>query len=335
MVFAGGSGADLNGYALFALALILSLTAVYALLKGGARAFNMSGKISVCASLALFLPLAVAGIVRGGAFTGTDFSCLAGGAVWADALGQALLSLSLAAGVMPAFARMQPDAFSPVKTALKITLANFAGCLLAALSTLPFITFIPRTVGVSCGISVYNQVIYALFGGFYARAAGFLIFGALTLVAVHSLASLSLPAVSRSVTGRGAIIFVALAALLSPLFLLNGMEALAACDRAACTVNAVLIAAAECLFFASQRHIRGVIGFFVRFICPVACFPLALFSLCTARFGEFSVLAVCCSVGCFCAVLLAAAAPRFLPIGKNYDNSRQISQKGLQFIIIV
>lgn len=58
------------------------------------------------------------------------------GGMWLSALGQALLSLSVAAGVMPAFAREMPKSLSPVRGAAAITAFNFCGSLLAAVSTL-------------------------------------------------------------------------------------------------------------------------------------------------------------------------------------------------------
>lgn len=297
----------------FIAAAVLVTAVVFVLLRGGQRALSFSGRLSVALSLALFSFLAIKGIARGGAFSSLDFSSLAGGAIWADALGQALLALSLAAGVMPSFARAQRGKFSAPRTAFIIIAANFSGCLCALFATLPFVTYFPETGGVNCALTVYPQVISAVIKNpAAARVFGAFVYAVLTVVAVHSLASLATPAVTLAAKKFKAApaIFCLFSALLMPLFLSDGMSVLSACDRAACSVSAILIAFVECLFFASQRDIRGVNALILRFICPLSCGALALFSLCSARFNCFTPLAAACAFLSLIAVWACGPLPR-------------------------
>lgn len=248
---------------LFAAALFAVLGAVYALIKGSPRTLSVSGKLSVTLSLALFCSLAVAGLMRGGAFSTFDFSRLARGDIWLDAIGQALLALSLAAGVMPSYAKTLPEGSSSAVAGLKIVIANFIGCMLATLSVLPFSVTFSRTVGVTCAINAYSQVVFALFsGGAGARVFGFVLFAILTVVAVHSLSSLAFPALSYATDKIrcAPLVFCIAAACLAPIFTIDNMLVLSICDKIACSVNAVAIAVAEGLFFLSQRHIKGAIA---------------------------------------------------------------------------
>ncbi|MDE6557640.1 MAG: hypothetical protein K2K39_00885 [Clostridia bacterium] len=252
--------AESGGVYLFVFALIFVLVAAYALLKGGAKALSLSGKVSVILSLALFSSLSIAGLIRGGAFSSFNAAAIKGGAIWADALGQSLLALSLAAGVMPSYAKTLPKPFSVPFSALKIVVANFIMCVLTTLSILPFYSFLSATVGVTCALNAYSQVIFSLFKSAAAvRIFGAALFGVLTVVAVHSLASLAYPAVSRlSFNFRLApLVFCVLAACLAPLFTLGDMRVLSACDKIACSVNAVALAVAESLFFALTAAYKG------------------------------------------------------------------------------
>lgn len=297
----------------FIVAAALVAAVVLILLSRGQRALALSGRLSVGLSLVLFCYLAVNGMVRGGAFSSLDFSALLSGSIWADALGQALLALSLAAGVMPSFARAQGADFSVPRTAFIIMAANFAGCLLALFSTLPFVSQFPQTDGINCALTVYPQVVASVAKSqVAARVFGTLVYAVLTAVAVHSLASLATPAITlaRAKIKYAPAIFCVVSALLLPLFSSFELQVLSACDRAACSVSAILIAFAECLFFASQRDIRGANKLFMRFLCPLACGSLALFSLCSARFGCFAPFAAACAFVALAAVWGCGALPQ-------------------------
>lgn len=269
-VFGGLCGGDFSP--LFFAALFAVLCAVYGLIKGAPRALSVSGRISVTASVALFCCLAVTGTVRGGAFSSLDIARLAGGGIWIDALGQSLLALSLAAGVMPSYAKTLGDGVSSKGAALKIVAANFVICMLATLSVLPFSVTFSRTVGITCAINAYTQVISALCsGGAGARIFGALLFAVLTVVAVHSLSSLAFPALSGALgeIRCAPLIFCVAAACFAPLFMCNGMRLLSVCDKIACSVNAVAIAVAEVIFFISQGDIAGVMLTFGRERCKI------------------------------------------------------------------
>ena len=311
------------GSALFAVAFVLMLVAVFFALKGGNSVLARTGKISVISSLALFTLLAIVGFARGNGLPALNFSCLAGGAVWADALGQALLALSLASGIMPSFARVHRVKVLPAS--LAIIVCNFIGCVLSVLATAPYIPFISQTVGVSCGLELYNRAVLTVFSGKIARAlAGAAVFAVLSLVALHSLCSLAYPIVSKF-TGKNTkakylapACFCLIAGVLAPLFVYGNLQVLTACDRMACSVTAVIIAFAECLFFASQRHIRGAIALFTRFFCPVVTGALVLFSLCSARFDCFSPLATVAAYISVTAVALAAPLPQLTIFAKRF-----------------
>lgn len=313
----GGVG---GGVVFFAIAAVAVLVAAFLLLGGGARALSRSGALSVCLSLALFPCLAAAGIIRGRIFSSADLTVLCGGAVWADALGQALLALSLASGVMPALARSQGVRNVPLAAATIIA-ANFIGCLAAACSTLPFVTSFPGGGGISVALSVYPQVIAAVApNAVAARFIGAAVFAVLTVIAVHSLCSLALPAVGyiSSKVKRAPLVFCALAALALPVFALGDCCILNSCDRMACSVNAIIIALAECIAFASRRSAdNGAVKFFIRFICVPACAALALFSLCSARFSAFPPAAVAAAYIALVCVLACGTAPPLVRLLKR------------------
>lgn len=345
--FALFSDGERGGNALFAVMLVLLLFAVFLLLRGGNKVLARTGKITVIGSLASFALLAVLGLARGNCLPKADFARLAGGAVWADALGQALLALSLASGVMPAFSRTHGVRVVPAS--LAIVGCNLLGCVLSALATAPYIPFIAETVGVSCGLKLYNSAIFTLFSGKIARSvAGVAVFAVLTLVAIHSLCSLAYPLVakltekfSRAAPNNGnggkiigkvlnvkwlaPALFCLFSGGLAPLFACRNMQVLTACDQMACSVTAVTVAFAESVYFAlscrpilrSLRHIRGVIAFFTQFFCPSVTGALALFSLCSARFNCFLPLATAIAYISVTAIALTATLPQLTFFAKR------------------
>lgn len=312
--------------ALFVLAFAAVAAAVFCVLRGGARSLSRSGKLSVILSLALFSCLAAAGIFCGRRALSFKFAPLSGGAVWADALGQSLLALSLAAGVMPDFARAQ--GVTKVKsTAARIIAANFCGCILALLSTIPFVSEFPAGGGVTCALTVYPQVVSAVAGeGGFARVLGTVLYAVLAVVAIHSLCSLAKPLVAAVNFRRASAAFVALMVACAPLFLADGMQALSACDRMACSVCSVLIAFAECVYFLFSKGLTGAVKLFIRTVCPITCGALALFSLCSARFNCFAPFSSACAYVWLAAVVAAGVIP-LLPIKKNYYNILQFISK--------
>lgn len=323
-------GGERGETALFAVILILVTVAVFFILRRGNAVLAHTGKISVILSLATFALLAVLGFTHGNRLPQASFSCLTGGAVWADALGQALLALSLASGVMPSFSCNYGVRVLP--TAISVIACNFLGCVLSALATAPYIPFISQTVGISCGLELYKSAVFALFSGKILRSvAGTAVFAVLTLVAIHSLCSLAYPLLSKLTGSKSkanslvSAVFSLITCVLAPLFLSDNMQVLTACDQMACSVTAVTIAFAECLFFAfskrvkrlSQGHIRGAIAFFIQFFCPVVTGALALFSLCSARFNCFTPLATATAFATATAIVLTAPLPQLTFFAKR------------------
>ncbi len=233
---------------------VAPFAAVFFILAGGGRAISASGKVSVVSSFALFTVLAVAGIAKGGAFASFDVSALAAWKIWPDALGQALLSLSLAAGVMPAFAETLPENFSPQRSAAAVILSNFAGCMVVSLATLPYTGGFSGS-GLSAALTVFPRLVYSVAPD-AAPLAGFTVFAVLTAVGVHSMCALATPAVAPLIKKYGVrapFLFCVVSMALAPAMLSDGRALLNFADRLACSFFAVGIAAAECVYFTSIR----------------------------------------------------------------------------------
>ncbi|MGN0804575.1 MAG: hypothetical protein ACI4MS_04250 [Candidatus Coproplasma sp.] len=289
--------------------------AVFFILKKGNSALNITGKISVFAFLSIFSYLAVKGITYGSfKFNFTNLIC---GEVWAEAVGQTLLSLSLAGGVMPNCARTMPQT-SLFFTAFKIVIANFLGCVLAQLAVCPVLLDTDVEGGIACAFTVYPQVIYALSSvETVRRIFGALLYGALTAVSIHSLCSLATPLLSHfNSKGLPAFLFCLLSALIAPVLCLNDCSALSACDRVACCITAVLVAFLECLLFAKGVFNNRIIGFLLKFVCPIVCGASSFLSVCSARFFMFSSLSLTLAV-CAGAFPLVYA---LLPLIKKLKN---------------
>ncbi|MGN0807032.1 MAG: hypothetical protein ACI4MN_01110 [Candidatus Coproplasma sp.] len=288
--FALFSNVDTYGYMPLLTALFIFPT-VFFILKKGSVALNVSGKISVFAGLALFSSLAVKGIAFG--ITDVNFSSLLCGEAWVEAVGQTLLSLSLAAGVMPTFARTMPVS-SVNSTALKIVVANLIGCIFSALSVCPFCLSVNVEGGIACAFTVYPQVIfYAATSPVGRRVLGVCVYGVLTAVSIHSLCSLAAPLLSNfNKKSLSALIFCILSALLAPVLCLNECQALSCCDRVACCVTAVTLAFLECLLFAKGGGGNALMKVLIKFVCPIVCGIAAILSVCSARFSSFNALSL-------------------------------------------
>ena len=329
--YAISANVDTYGYMPYLTAFII-FPAVYFILQSGGSALNISGKISVCSSLALFVFLALKGLLKG--VFSPDLTSLLCGELWVEAVGQTLLSLSLAAGVMPTFAQTLQGG-SAYTAALKITGANFIGCVAAALSVCPFIDGAEFEGGIACAFTVYPQVISAAAASWVGRRIlGVCVYGALTAVGVHSLCSLATPLLSRlkSVKSSAAkktvfkfnlpvFIFCALSALFAPVLEINGGEGLSCCDRVACCVTAVSVALAECLLFAYRGGGNAILCFLIKFICPAVCGVAAVLSICSARFSGFGALSLCLGFFSFAFPVSFALTPLCSRLKKRIKNS--------------
>jgi len=301
-----GFANDTKGVALVAVG-ALFLAAVFFVLKGSRTAD--SGRLSVCSSLILLAVLAVVSGAKGGRIFRVflfGFSELLNGGLWADALGQALLALSLAGGVMPTFARSFGRNFSISGTAAKIIFANLCGCFLAAVATLSISVPVLSEGGVTVALELFPRVINEAFANAVLRRIfGTLFFAALWLVAVQSACSLFSPVlgfVKEDSKGRAVCLLCCLSFALLPLFAANNCAAMRAVDQTACSVNAVIIAFCECLIalFNREKEVftgkrAKAVGFSLKYFCPFACGALALFSACGARFSHFPPYASACA----------------------------------------
>lgn len=286
--FAIFSNVDTYAYMPYLCAIFI-FPAVFLILKKGRCALNVTGKISVCAFLTLFCFLAVKGLTFGTVIL--NFSSLLCGEVWVEAVGQTLLSLSLAAGVMPTFARTMPEK-SVYFSSFKIVSANLVGCVLSALAICPFCIGLSVEGGISCAFTIYPQVIAATAKSWAGRKIlGAFVYGVLTAVSIHSLCSLAAPLLLK-LSGRAALIFCTLSALIAPLLCLNECQALSCCDRVACCITAVILAFLECVLFAKRGGGNTLIKALIKVICPIVCGVAALLSICSARFIGFNSLSL-------------------------------------------
>lgn len=259
--------------------------AVFVLLKGGSARLSRSGRLSLCSFLMVIVPLAVVGF--GDINASFCPLLLLSGAVWTDALCQAMLSLSLAAGVMPAFAAEMSAEVSPARCAAKIVAVNLAVCLIAYVAVMPYGVVGGNGDGLSASGELFPRIFAEVCGGgLFGRVCRFLAFAALLVVAVQSACSLIFPLVREHGGALPAVCAVGFA--VSPLLAADG-DMVAACDFVACTVVAPVVAAGECLLFARTRRqfmADGAASFAVRYICPAACALAAAFSLCGARISR-------------------------------------------------
>ncbi len=181
------------------------------------------------------------------------------GEVWLAALGQALLSLSVAAGVMPAFAAQMPRSLSPVRAAAAITLANLLGGLLAATATITLAGGggVLGLVGGSAfgnALSLYPAALRAAFSnGHICGLFGCAFYLSLTLTAFVSALSLARPAYvwvqAAGASPRAAACTVCAAMLAFCLPFAFGLS-FAAVDELCCNVVAPVAAVGEVACFA-------------------------------------------------------------------------------------
>lgn len=174
--------------------------------------------------------------------------------VWLAAVGQALLSLSLAAGVMPAFAAEMPRSLSPVRAAAIVCGANLGGGLLAAVAT------ITLAGGAGCldglggsalqnALSLYPAALSAAFSN--AHICGFfgsIFYISLTLTAFVSTLSLVRPAylwVCRARISARTAAFMLCAALFAVCLPFCLGAPVGAADKICCEVVAPIAAAGE------------------------------------------------------------------------------------------
>lgn len=249
---------------------VLVAIALAFFLTRSVRTRSAAARIAVLLQGGLTAVLAVRGLAEGGvarfaAVFAFEPSALASPGLWLSALGQALLSLSLAAGVMPSLAPSMPRRLSSVRAAASIVGANFAGGLLAAAALLPLAGGFQGDGGalenafVLCPVAIAAAFcdvrVRGLFGSLY--------YASLTLTSFVSALSLARPAfvwACRAPLSRRSAAFM-LSALLCALGMPFAMGAsFDAADGLCCNVVAPVCAALEgaCfLYYALTTAKRG------------------------------------------------------------------------------
>ena len=293
--------------------------AAYLLLKGGSSRLSRSGRLSLGCFMLAILPVAVFGL--GNLRLNFNLSAFISGAVWTDALCQAMLSLSLAAGVMPAFAADMAEGTDPSASALKIVCVNLAVCILSCIAVMPYGVMGGNGDGLSASGELFPHILAEVYGdGFFGRICRFAAFAALTAVAVQSACSLIFPIAREE--GAAVPWICAVGFLLSPIMAAEGSELVGACDFVACTIAAPIIAAFECVLFARTyaSFMRGgIAAFFLKFVCPIACALAAAASLSGARaavFGGVQPIVAACALAAVMAIKPVRALTERVRSGK-------------------
>ena len=231
--------------------------------RAGTRA--IVARIAVIFQAALLCLLAARGLLYSNApavlasTLGINASSFVSGELWLAALGQALFSLSLAAGVMPAFAAEMPRPLSPVRAACIIIGANFCGAVLSAVATLTLAGgggCLESLDGgaLSNALVLYPAALSAAFSNAHICGIfGCVFYCSLTLTAFVSALSLARPAYvwvcTARVSPRTASFAVCAAMLAFCLPFAFGLS-FSAVDRLCCNVLAPLAAAGEAACFA-------------------------------------------------------------------------------------
>lgn len=122
------------------------------------------------------------------------FGNLSDGGLWLDALGQMLLSLSLAAGVMPAIARGSGGKLNPLPCAAATVGANFTGGLISAVAT---ITLAGGSGALSGDFQGAMELFPAALSSAFSNAYACGVFGALFFCSLACTALMSMVALAR------------------------------------------------------------------------------------------------------------------------------------------
>lgn len=246
--------------------------AFFFFLCGGRERLAKAARVTVVVPVLFFCVVSARGLTyenSSAALTALflpDFSALNDGGLWANAFCQALFSLSLAAGIMPSFAKMMPGDGSPLGNAAAIAAANFLGCILSsvALFTSLYGCGLQDKINASGIITAFCVYPSALVGMFprpvVSGIFGILFYASLLLTALQSSLSLlqafALPLAARvgrpckAVAAR--ICAVGLVCSL-PLCTNFAPTVLSFCDRLANGVNLLALAVCECAIFAAAR----------------------------------------------------------------------------------
>lgn len=231
------------------------------------RARSRAARAAVLFQFACLAVLALCGAGKGGLrfAAGVEFSALLSPRIWLAALGQALLSLSLAAGVMPSFAREIPS-LRPSRAAGVVIGANFAGSLLSCAAVFSLAGEAASAAGIDAAFQVYRfalsaafpcAVVCGIFGSVFYLSLIFTSF-----ISCSALARPPLALLQQKLSPKGASAVFFAFALVAALPFCAGVSP-APLDFFGCELLAPLcaLAHAACFAFAvlTERSRRGII----------------------------------------------------------------------------
>lgn len=223
-------------------------------------------RISVICQVALLSALAVRGLIFGNSaqalvkIFAVESGSLLNARMWSEALSQSLLSLSVAAGVMPAFSNAMPRGSSVSKCAVKVIAANFIGGVLSTVALLTTVygcalTDKVGTNGFHNAFLLYPAALsHAFLNGVASGIFGTLFFASLTLTAFVSALSLlsalyvPLGKILNLPPRRTAVALCAVCALLSVAPVIS-FDYVGIADAITCGIIAPVIALAEIVIF--------------------------------------------------------------------------------------
>lgn len=238
-------------------------------LRCGMRARARLARISVVCQVALLTVLALRGLIFGNSAQALKkiFTVDSGGflnaEMWREALAQSLLSLSVAAGVMPSFSNAMPPDSSELKCSAEVIAANFIGGNLSSVALLTIVYGCALTDNVGTN-GLYNAfVLYPValsnvfLSGVVSGIFGTLFFASLTLTAFVSalslLGALYAPLVSsfKFPPRAVAIVLCAVCAILS-VAPVTSFDIIRIADDITCGIIAPVLALAEIVLFSCR-----------------------------------------------------------------------------------
>jgi NSS family neurotransmitter:Na+ symporter len=314
------------------LASLAAVWLVFFILLKDKGSISKSAKFTVPFALLLFALMAVRGVLYSNSGRAlASLFCFKGSLIdiklWSEALAQSLLSLSLAAGVMPTFAQNVGKNFNVPKNAAIILFANFFGCILSSVAFFCAVygcnlTYLVGDGGIFAAFYVYPIALASLFPSkTFSAVFALLFFIAFFLTAMQSSLSLLSPILSAVTLSskRTAAIICVVGFFLSLVFATSlGKSALTFCDGIACSVNSMLLASLECaLFGRSYANKRGVIAVILRLISLmfVALFVIGIIKMASSFSRPLTAI---CALLVFCCVFGCGFIIKIIKLLKNY-----------------
>lgn len=301
-----------------AAALAAVWAAVYFLLRGGADTLSRAAKYTVTLPVAMLVFMACRGMFypRAGAALRAlfvpDFSALATAELWVNALGQVFFSLSVLAGIMPAYGAYLPKGARVARDGAVIAAADLGVSVLS--SVVAFTTLYgcglqgaAEQGGAIASFSVYPVAISRAFGeGATAANAvlGVLFYFSLALMAVQSAVSMIEAALNPiadkfSADRKRAALKICIVGFAVTCVFASGYGkcALDIADHFANYFDILILAVAECIVLSAGMD-RANLAFEINRYCgffriPPAALKISLKALCPAVASALCVVALC------------------------------------------